>query len=64
MPQQFNYSDIYLGKLGSGIITVESFADGEFAKYVNNTGKVSVSNKLALQQMAEAIVNFSYIQSG
>lgn len=40
--QPFVYTDIFMGKLElQEFVTVEKFIDGDFSKYINNTGTSS-----------------------
>ncbi len=38
----FKYNKVYYGKMGSEYITLKRFINGEFVKYINNTGDVTL----------------------
>ena len=38
--ESFTFNKVFLGKMSTGeVVTVEEFIEGEFIKYVNNTGE-------------------------
>ena len=61
--QALQYGKIYFGKdLDKGdCVTVEEYIDGNFVKYINNTGMVC--NKSTLSEKAQCLAHFSYEKS-
>ena len=56
------YTKVYFGKLYGECITVENYLEGEFQKYINNTGDVFGDSELTMK--AEAFSHFTYQKSG
>lgn len=61
--ETFQYDKVYYGKLGSEFVTVESFIEGNFVKYINNTGGVIMPDGSELILKAEAFVYYTYHKS-
>lgn len=59
------FETVYFGKMQDTgeCITVERYIDGNFQKYLNNTGELSVPNDNLLGQKAECLAHFSYEKS-
>jgi len=53
---------LHVGKLYGECITVEKYLEGEFQKYINNTGDVFGGSELTMK--AEAFSHFTYQKSG
>ena len=61
--ESFTFNKVFLGKMSTGeVVTVEEFIEGEFIKYVNNTGERCVDNNL-IADKAEAFCHYSYEKS-
>lgn len=58
--QTLQFKKIYLAQPGN--IIVEEFVEGEFVKFLNNTGAVC-GNDSELRQKAESLTHFSYEKS-
>jgi len=56
------YTKVYFGTLYDECITVENYLEGEFQKYINNTGDVFGDSALSMK--AEAFSHFTYQKSG
>lgn len=60
------YQRIYMGRIHgkSGIewVTIEEYIDGEFTKYLNNTGKLCGVDS-EIRQKCESLAHFSYARS-
>ncbi len=55
----FTFNKVFLGKMGDReVVTVEEFIDGDFIKYVNNTGERCVESNLVTDK-AEAFCHYS-----
>ena len=66
--QHFVYSPLYFGKLVDGTIaTIEQYLEGQFNKYVNNSGDIcnqgEFEEERVMQEKAEALIHFSYENS-
>ena len=60
--QTFSYTKVYLGKLDGKCVTLESYLNGTFQKYINNTGDIcAVGSELTMK--AETFVHYSYVKS-
>ena len=60
----FRYTEIFMGKMDNEYITVEEFINGEFVKYLNNTGELCTeANDELTSQKAECLVHFSFVKS-
>jgi hypothetical protein len=59
----FKYNKVYYGKMGSEYITLERFIDGEFVKYINNTGDVTLPDGSEIVSKAETFVHYTYHKS-
>ena len=57
-----NYTNVYFGRLYSEFVTLENYIEGEFQKYVNNTGEVCGSCEVTLK--AESFCHYTYEKSG
>ena len=55
--QSFSYNKIYYGLHGGEHLTIEEYIDGEFTKYVNNTGSVFCEGEIG--EKAEAFIHFT-----
>ena len=58
----FRYNKVYYGLHGTQHVTIEEYIDGEFEKYVNNTGVVYCIGEM--REKAEAFVHFTWERSG
>lgn len=62
--ETFRYRNVYYGETKDGeCVTVEEFIDGEFIKYLNNTGIVCVKKADPFSQKAECLAHFSHEKS-
>lgn len=63
--QLFVYTDIFMAKLIEleEYITVEKFIDGDFRKYINNTGSVCGESTSDICKKAECLTHYSYEKS-
>lgn len=60
--QTFSYTKVYLEKLNGECVTLESYLNGTFQKYINNTGDIfGVGSELSMK--AETFVHYSYVKS-
>ena len=60
----FKYTDIYMAKLEDGeYVTIEEFIDGDFTKYLNNTGLVCGNRSTDECKKAECLAHYSYEKS-
>ena len=62
----FDYNRVYFAMLDDCPVTVEEFAEGEFQKYVNNTGECMVppNDELGtLYEKAQTLIYYSYFMS-
>ena len=60
--QTFSYTKVYLGKLDGECVTLESYMNGTFQKYINNTCDIcAVGSELTMK--AETFVHYSYVKS-
>ena len=57
-----SYTKVYFGRLYGEFVTLENYLEGDFQKYVNNTGEVYGDSDLTLK--AEAFCHFTYEKSG
>lgn len=58
------YRKIYYGEDDKGeFVTVEEFIDGQFTKYLNNTGDCCVEETDVMGQKAQCLTHFSYEKS-
>ncbi|CAB3982790.1 Transient receptor potential cation channel subfamily M member 6 [Paramuricea clavata] len=57
----FLYNKLYYGKLDEQCITIEQYLDGDFRKYINNTGEIIVSDGSDLSEMFS---HYTYIKLG
>ena len=57
------YTKLYFGRLNDDFVTLESFIDGTFTKYINNTGDIILKDS-EVAKKAEAFVHYTYILSG
>ena len=54
-----HFNKVYMGKLEDGeSVTIEEFIDGEFVKYMNNTGVVC--NSIATDSVEEKAISFAH----
>lgn len=60
----FKYDKVFYGKVGSEYITLERFIEGDFVKYINNTGKTSLPDAGEIILKAETFVHYTYVKSG
>lgn len=61
--ETLEYKKIYLGKMeGDKIVTVEEYVEGEFSKYLNNTGMLCGVDS-DVRQKAESLAHYSYERS-
>lgn len=60
--QTFSYTKVYLGKLNGEFVTLESYLNGTFQKYINNTGNIFGEGS-ELSMKAESFVHYSYVAS-
>ena len=60
--QTFSYTKVYLGKLNGECVTLESYLNGTFQKYINNTGDIfGIGSEQSIK--AETFVHYSYVKS-
>ena len=62
----FDYNRVYFAMLDNCPVTVEEFVEGDFQKYVNNTGECMVQPKDelgALYEKTQTLVHYSYFMS-
>ena len=59
----FRYTEIFMGKMDNEYITVEEFINGEFVKYLNNTGELCTEANDERGQKAECLAHFSFVKS-
>ena len=61
----FWYVDCFLGRIPSTneVVTIEEFAEGHFAKYVNNNGIPASGNDVEMQEKAECLAHYSHVKS-
>jgi hypothetical protein len=45
-------------------VTVESYIEGSFRKYVNNTGDIVLKDGSEIAMKAESFVHYSFVKSG
>lgn len=60
--QTFTYTKVYLAKLNGELVTLESYLNGTFQKYINNTGDIFCDGS-ELSMKAETFVHYSYVAS-
>lgn len=60
--QTFTYTKVYLAKLNGEFVTLESYLNGTFQKYINNTGDI-FGDGSELSMKAETFVHYSYVAS-
>lgn len=61
--ETFNYNKVYYGKVGSECITLERFIEGNFVKYINNTGEITLPDAGEIVSKAETFVHYTYVKS-
>lgn len=60
--QTFSYTKVYLGKLNGECVTLESYLNCTFQKYINNTGDIfGIGSEQSIK--AETFVHYSYVKS-
>ena len=62
----FDYNRVYFAMLDNCPVTVEEFVEGEFQKYVNNTGEYMIppNDELStLYEKAQTLVHYCYFMS-
>jgi hypothetical protein len=57
-----SYTKVYFGRLYGEFVTLENYLEGEFKKYVNNTGDVFGMGEITLK--AESFCHYTYERSG
>jgi hypothetical protein len=62
--RSFTTSFIMVSKLDEQCITIEQYLDGDFRKYINNTGEIIVSDGSDLALKSEMFFHYTYIKSG
>lgn len=60
--QTFSYTKVYLGMLSSEFVALQSYLNGTFQKYINNTGNIFGEGS-ELSMKAESFVHYSYVAS-
>ena len=60
--QVLSYTKVYFGKLYGEFVTLEDYLEGEFQKYVNNTGEIFGKSELTLK--GESFCHYTYERSG
>lgn len=55
--QTFSYTKVYLGMLNGEFVTLESYLNGTFQKYINNTGNIFGEGS-ELSMKAESFVHY------
>lgn len=63
--ETFTYDTMHFGKIKKDneaecFVTVEKYMEGNFTKYINNTGKIVSNNEDTVTKKAEALVHYSY----
>ena len=56
------YSKVYVGKTEGDLVTLESYMEGEFVKYINNDGHICKKGS-EVADKAEAFSHFTYVKS-
>lgn len=60
-----NFTKLYFGKLNGKCVTTENYINGDFTKYINNTGNLvadDVGSEVATK--VETFAHFTYEKSG
>ena len=60
----FLYTKLYYAVLKEEFVTVEPNIEGNFRKYVNNTGDIVLKEGSELALKAESFVHYSFVKSG
>ena len=60
----FLYTKLFYAKLKEEFITVEPYIEGNFSKYVNNTGDIILKDGSELALKAETFIHYSFVKSG
>ena len=56
------YSKVYVGKTEGDLVTLESYIEGEFVKYINNDGHICKKGS-EVADKAKAFSHFTYVKS-
>ena len=59
----FLYNKVYYAQLDDQFITIEQYLDGDFQKYVNNTGEIIPHAGCDLALKAEMFAHYTYVKS-
>ena len=62
--ETFLYTKLYYTVLKEEFVTVEPYIEGNFRKYVNNTGDITLKDCSELAMKAESFVHYSFVKSG
>ena len=57
-----SYRDIFLGKIGDEVVSIEQYVSGDFVKYINNTGDIDRSLGEVGKKM-ECLTHYTYEKS-
>ena len=60
----FLYTKLYYAEMKGEFVTVESYIEGSFRKYVNNTGDIVLKDGSEIAMKAESFVHYSFVKSG
>jgi hypothetical protein len=61
--ETLKFKDVFFAKVDEECVTLEEFIEGDFVKYINNTGKACVPDIDIIGQKAQCLAHFSYEKS-
>ena len=61
--ETLKFKDVFFAKLDGECVTLEEFIEGDFIKYINNTGITCVSDDDMIGHKAQCLAHFSYQKS-
>ena len=61
--RSFCYNKVYFSRIGNECVTLESFLEGRFQKFINNTGDICAHKDTELGLKAQAFVHYTYNKS-
>lgn len=61
--ETFVYTKVYYSSFNGDFVTLEKFLEGEFTKYINNTGELCSESVCEISLKAQAFVHFTYERS-
>jgi hypothetical protein len=61
--ETLKFKDVFFANLDEECVTLEEYIEGDFVKYVNNTGKTCVPDHNLIGQKAQCLAHFSYEKS-